>query len=216
MKLFLFDHCPYCIRALMVANYHQLSIQEVYLQNHDTQARIEKVDKNTVPILETQSGDYLAESLDIITYLNSLSHHNSLLPAQYQTEIQQLQQELEPNMYPLIFPRWLKIPLPEFQCEEATAWFTRNKSPMINESFEAAFANSAHYRMKLNATLANFTALSLPSERHNKLNYDDVFLFPLLRNLTVIAQVQWTPRLKQYLNEVSQLTHISLYDDVAL
>lgn len=51
MKLFVFQHCPYCIKAMMVAAYKKIDVEWVYLQNHDVDARIAKVGANMVPIL---------------------------------------------------------------------------------------------------------------------------------------------------------------------
>lgn len=216
MKLFVFDHCPFCIKAMMVAGLKKTDIELVYLQNHDIDARIEKVGVNLVPILQKPDGSYMAESLDIAAYLDDADGRPGLGEATETEKIDAWSETTRPYGSLLLFPRWLKIDLPEFQCQEAKNWFHAKKSAMIDVSFDQAFDNSAEYIEKLNTVLNQLDWLTLPSERDNKLTYDDVNLFPTLRNYTVIKGLVFPSRLRQYVDEVSGLTGITLYDDVAV
>ena len=76
MKLFLFEHCPFCMKAKMVAGIKKQSIEFIYMQNDDVDSRIEKVGANMVPILEKEDGSYMAESLDIAEFLDKHDHHS--------------------------------------------------------------------------------------------------------------------------------------------
>ena len=55
MKLFLFEHCPFCMKAKMVAGIKNQPIEFIYMQNDDVDSRIEKVGANRVPILEKEA-----------------------------------------------------------------------------------------------------------------------------------------------------------------
>ncbi|MCW8331594.1 glutaredoxin 2 [Photobacterium sp. SDRW27] len=216
MKLFVFDHCPFCIKAMMVAGLKKIDLELVYLQNHDIEARIEKVGANLVPILQKPDGSYMAESLDIAAYLDNADGHPALGASTHTDNIAAWSEATRPYGSLLLFPRWLRIDLPEFQCQEAKDWFYSKKSAMIDESFEQAFDNSANYIEKLNKVLGQLDWLTLPSERGDKLTYDDVNLFPTLRNYTVIKGLVFPSRVRQYIDEVAMLTGIPLYDDVAV
>lgn len=87
---------------------------------------------------------------------------------------------------------------------------------MIEQDFDDAFSKSDEYLTELNASFAKLSWLQLPSERNNVLSYDDVNLFPALRNLTVVKGVQFPTRIRQYIDEVAALTSTSLYDDIAV
>lgn len=216
MKLFVFDHCPFCIKAMMVAGLKKAEIELVYLQNHDVDARIEKVGANLVPILQKEDGSYMAESLDIVAYIDALDGQPQLTAARHNDSIAEWSAQSRPFSSRLLFPRWMMIELPEFQCQEAKDWFTKNKCAMIEQDFDDAFAKSDEYLAELNASFAMLNWLVLPSERHNQLSYDDVNLFPSLRNQTVIKGIQFPVRVRQYIDEIAALTGSTLYDDVAV
>ncbi|MBY8317801.1 glutaredoxin 2 [Vibrio fluvialis] len=216
MKLFIFQHCPYCIKAMMVAAYKKNDVEWVYLQNHDVDARIAKVGANMVPILQKPDGSYMAESLDIAAYFDVFDGQPSLTVAEFGDEISDWQRQIAPFNGPLVHPRWMMIDLPEFQLPEAKAWYTKNKSAMIGMSFEQAYANTADFLEPMNALLSKLNWLRLPSERNNQLSYDDVNLYPTLRNLTVVKGIQFPERVRQYLDEITALTTIPLYDEVAV
>ncbi|MBY7788634.1 glutaredoxin 2 [Vibrio fluvialis] len=216
MKLFVFQHCPYCIKAMMVAAYKKIDVEWVYLQNHDVDARIAKVGANMVPILQKSDSSYMAESLDIAAYFDAFDGQPSLTVAEFGDEISDWQRQIAPFNGPLVHPRWMMIDLPEFQLPEAKAWYTKNKSAMIGMSFEQAYANTADFLEPMNALLSKLNWLRLPSERNNQLSYDDVNLYPTLRNLTVVKGIQFPERVRQYLDEITALTTIPLYDEVAV
>ncbi|WP_318510926.1 glutaredoxin 2 [Photobacterium leiognathi] len=216
MKLFVFDHCPFCVKAMMITGLKKADIELVYLQNHDIDARIEKVGANMVPILQKPDGSYMAESLDIVEYIDNSDAHPVLTPEVHQQELVEWAEAARHCVPYLLYPRWLKIDLPEFQVEEAKTWFHDKKAPMLSVSFEQAFEDSTHYIALANDALKNLEWLTLPSERNNQLSYDDIHLFPILRNLTVAKGIQYPARVRQYLNEVSVLTSVHLYDDVAV
>lgn len=216
MKLFVFDHCPFCIKAMMVAGLKKANIELVYLQNHDVDARIDKVGANLVPILQKEDGSYMAESLDIAAYIDALDGNPVLATGSNDDNISAWADIARPYSSRLLYPRWMKVDLPEFQCQEAKAWFSKNKTAMIEQDFDDAFNKSEEYLIELNATFDKLTWLQLPSERNNVLSYDDVNLFPSLRNLTVVKGVKFPARIRQYIDQVAALTSISLYDDIAV
>ncbi|AJR07831.1 glutaredoxin 2 [Photobacterium gaetbulicola] len=216
MKLFVFDHCPFCIKAMMVAGLKKADIELVYLQNHDVDARIDKVGANLVPILQKKDGSYMAESLDIAAYIDALDGNPILATGSNDDNISAWADIARPFSSRLLYPRWMKVDLPEFQCEEAKAWFTKNKTAMIEQDFDDAFSKSDAYLAELNASFDKLSWLQLPSERNNVLSYDDVNLFPSLRNLTVVKGVKFPARIRQYIDEVAALTSTSLYDDIAV
>ncbi len=216
MKLFVFEHCPFCIRAMMTAGYKKLDVELEYIQNHDVDARIEKVGANMVPILQKDDGSYMAESLDIVAYLDGIDESAPMAAATKTAAIDTWKKRAHPYEGPLVHPRWMKIDLPEFQCQPAKDWYTKNKSTMIGMSFEQALENSAEYIAQMNSLLTEIDWLVLPSEKSQTLSYDDILTYPSLRNLTVIKGIEFPERVRQYIDEVTAITQIPLYDDVAV
>jgi hypothetical protein len=52
-RLYIYDHCPYCVRARMIFGLKGLSVDLVFLANHDEDTPINLVGSKVVPILET-------------------------------------------------------------------------------------------------------------------------------------------------------------------
>lgn len=216
MKLFVFDHCPFCIKAMMTVGYKNLPVAIEYLQNHDVQARIDKVGANMVPILQIEDGSYMAESLDIVEYLDHSDGQPQLASSTQSAKINQwLSQASEANNT-LVFPRWLKIKLPEFASQQAKDWFEKNKTRMIDMSFESAFEQSNLAIENMHSVLQQLDFLQLPSDRNNQLSYDDINLFPFLRNLTVVKDLKFPNKVAQYIEQVAKLSQIKLYTDQAI
>ena len=214
MKLYIFEHCPYCVKAMMMVQYKNLNVPFEYIQNHDVDARIEKVGANMVPILEKDDGSYMPESLDIVAYLDKKGSGERLTDAKFAAEIKEWQDKMYLPSARLMYPRWMMIELPEFQSEEAKAWFTRNKTKSIGMSFEDAVAQTDEQLAELNTLFSDISWLELPSERGNRLSYVDIY--PMLRNLTVVKGVKFPSQVRQYIEEVTALTGITLFDAVAV
>ncbi|WP_242695050.1 glutaredoxin 2 [Shewanella sp. 4t3-1-2LB] len=216
MKLFLFDHCPFCVRAMMLTGLKQLEVEWVYLLNHDVQSRLDKIGANQVPILQKPDGSYMAESLDIVAYLDHVDGQPVLLPSTQQAAIQHYLTESAYSSSRLLFPRDVCLGLPEFASDAAVDWFTQRKSAIIGISFDEALANTKTYLEGLYKCWPLLEDIRLPSSLDNRLSYDDVLLFPGLRNLTMVKGIEFSPHIRRYIDEVAQLTGVHLYAEVAL
>lgn len=200
----------------MIANYKRIKVDLVYLQNHDIEARVKRVGVNMVPILQKDDSSYMAESLDIVNYLDNFDSNPSLIPAQKQEQITAWSKSVEDFYKPLVYPRWMMIILPEFSSEEAKLWFKKNKSSTITMSFENAISRTSEYLEKMNYAISNVHWLTLPSEQGNRIGYDDINFYPMLRNLTIVKSIKFPERVRTYLDEVTALTRIPVYHDVAV
>lgn len=207
MKLYLFDHCPYCVKVRMVANYKNQPLTYVFLQNHDEATPIGLVGKKVVPIVEFDDGKAMNESLDIARHIDGLHKSPVIQPATQAAAISQWLDSARTLINLLYWPRCVQLPLPEYEQAEARAYFTDKKQQALGVSFEQALANSAQYIEQLSALLAQ--APVLPS--HGDLTWDDVELLPFLRNLTCVEGLQWPAPLRDYVNARTAQLQINVY-----
>ncbi|MCT7655598.1 hypothetical protein MBH78_14820 [Oceanimonas sp. NS1] len=103
------------------------------------------------------------------------------------SELASGRERYQQTLWNLIFPRDVRLPLPEFAKPEAIEYFTRNKTAMLGHSFEQAAGNPGppgrHARRPRPAGLA-----AAAFERADKrLGWDDIHFFPTLRNLTMVS-----------------------------
>ena len=72
MKLYIYDHCPFCARVAYIAQSLELNIELVSVDYDDAQTLIDLIGKKMVPVLQKDDGSIMAESLDIIAYFMNL------------------------------------------------------------------------------------------------------------------------------------------------
>jgi len=73
MKLYIYDHCPFCVRARMIFGLRGVAVEEVILQNDDEETPIKMIGAKQVPILQKDDGSFMGESLDIVRYIDEMA-----------------------------------------------------------------------------------------------------------------------------------------------
>ena len=216
MKLFQYDHCPFCVRADMVAKYKRVNFEPVYLLNDDADSCIDRVGKKMVPILEID-GQSMGESLDIAHKLDELGSADQVIAEGGDSDrFTQPLMSVNRAIFSLLFPRNVQIGLPEFATQSAIDFYRVNKEAMIECSFEQALENTQEHVASVELALNEIPKLVKPSDRGGMLSWDDVMIFPMLRNLTVVKGLQMPSQVIDYINEVAGLTNVELYTDRAI
>ncbi|QPG06054.1 glutaredoxin 2 [Salinimonas marina] len=215
VTLYQYLHCPYCVRADMVANYLNIDHKKVFLDNDDTDTGERLVGKKIVPILQLEDGSAMAESMDIVQHLVSMSKTDLHEGSGYQAHLQMLD-DISQATRGLLYPRHIRVTQPEFETQSARDYFQHKKEDMLGMSFDEAFENTEAYQSQVEQTLAALPEVILPEERDNQLSWDDVMLFPILRNLTLVKDLKIPDQLRSYINQVSKLTNIKCYYDQAV
>lgn len=213
MKLYVYDHCPYCVRAMMVANYKQITHETRYLLNDDEKSCYDLIGAKMLPILEFDNQSAMGESLDIVDKLNEVgATERVLLP---KTDVNSFLEPLDKANFAingLLFPRNVALGLPEFATQEAIDYFTAKKSAVLGFSFEQAMSNTASYIKEVESVLDSLPELSAG----DALSYDDVLIFPTLRNLTMVEGLRMPAHIVRYLERISVMTAVPLYYDKAI
>ena len=70
MKLYHYDHCPFCVRARMIFGLRGVEVENIILANDDEDTPIGMIGAKQVPILEKDDGTFMGESLDIVHYID--------------------------------------------------------------------------------------------------------------------------------------------------
>ena len=52
MKLYIYDHCPFCVRARMIFGLRDVAVEEIVLANDDEATPIGMIGSKQVPILQ--------------------------------------------------------------------------------------------------------------------------------------------------------------------
>ena len=217
MRLYIYHHCPFCLRAVMVANYKNVEHETVFLLNDDEDSCFRLINAKQVPILEFADGTAMAESLDIAHQFDELGDAAKVMRAACGAEaFTQAFNQVNAAFLALFYPRCLAVGLPEFMSEEATHYFRVKKEKALGQSFADAMAATPKHLASIQAMLNALPAPALPSAHGNTLSWDDLLIFPTLRNLTLVQGLTFPAPLLSYLSEVSELCDCPLYFDQAI
>ncbi|WP_439327703.1 glutaredoxin 2 [Lonepinella sp. BR2357] len=216
MKLYVFDHCPYCVRARMIFGLKKQAVELVYIQNDDETTPVGLIGKKAVPILQKEDGSAMPESLDIVRYVDD-NYGEKLLFDVVRPESEAAIKQIGSYYNHLLLPRFVQLGLPEYETKGALDYFINKKTAFIGD-FAENLAQSAQYIAKLQQDLLVLDALILAEDKANgqQLSIEDIMLFPMLRNLTCVKGLVLPQGLKNYVQTMAKLTGIGLYTDKAI
>ena len=216
MKLYIYDHCPFCVRARMIFGLRGLPLETENLMNDDEATPIGMIGAKQVPILQKEDGSYMGESLDIVRYVDEQAGQGRL-KEDIRPELQAWLDKVGEYNNKLVQPRTVKIGLPEFATPEAVKYFVDKKEQNIG-NFDTNLNKTAQYLERINADLLELDGL-ISNEGvgvNGEAAMEDILLFPILRNLTVTRGIEWPQNVMDYLMRMSEAGSVDLYFDRAL
>ncbi|MBE0148367.1 glutaredoxin 2 [Serratia fonticola] len=213
MKLFIYDHCPFCVKARMIFGLKDLPVRLVTLLSDDEITPISMIGKKMAPILQKDDGSYLPESMDIVHYVDNLDG-KPLLTGKTNPAITAWLQYTATYVNKLLLPRFANADFEEFATDNARRYFS-DKKQAASGDFAVLLADSADLIAQLEQDLATLSPLIQSSEAVNgTLSEDDIHLFPLLRSLSIVAGVALPDNVEAYRNRMAQRVDIPLLFDM--
>ncbi|KES15206.1 Glutaredoxin 2, partial [Gilliamella apicola SCGC AB-598-I20] len=118
--------------------------------------------------------------------------------------------------YKLECPRYIKLGLAEFATQAAIDNFVTNKSKKLG-AFDDCLAQTDSLIAKVSDLLNQLEPLVVSSNACNgTLSWDDICLFPILRNLTCVKGLKFPAKIKDYLQSMSEKSKVNLFFDKAV
>ncbi|MGB7800123.1 glutaredoxin 2 [Buttiauxella sp.] len=215
MKLYIYDHCPFCLKARMIFGLKNIPIELNVLLNDDEATPTKMVGKKVVPILQKDDSRYMPESMDIVHYVDKLDGE-PLLTGSTNAAISDWLRHVNSYVQQLTLPRIAKAPFDEFATPQARSYFANKKEAMIG-SFADHLSHSPGLIKKISDDLRKLDKLIVqPNAVNGELSEDDIHLFPLLRNLTLVAGIDWPSRVAAYRDNMAKQTQINLLSSHAI
>jgi glutaredoxin 2 len=213
MKLYVYDHCPYCVKARMIFALTQTPYALITLLNDDEETPIRMVGKKVVPILEKEDGSFMPESMDIVHYVDGLGA-TSVLRTEEHTTLALWCNQARNYLYALAMPRWVRAPLAEFATQSARAYFIKKKEAMIG-SFDDALRQSDAWIDQANSHLHLLDGLLETDRLDAGVSEYDIHLFAVLRGLSIVRGIVYPPQVDAYRTHMAHRTQIPLHDAYA-
>ncbi|QIW16831.1 glutaredoxin, GrxB family [Pasteurellaceae bacterium RH1A] len=213
MKLYIYEGCPFCVRARMIFGLKNLPVELVILQQDDD-LPVKLVGKKTVPILETDHGQVMPESLDIVSYVDGLSGQ-PLLTDQVRPAVQAWADKMG-YVFQLYIPRSVELNLPEHQSPSAKRYYIESKTERFGD-FAGLMAQTPELVAQVDQDLAELEGLMLGQGSLNQgLSLEDILVFPTLRSLTAVKGLSFPAKLQAYVEDMSKRTGVALFSGQAI
>ncbi|EES6261467.1 TPA: glutaredoxin 2 [Shigella sonnei] len=215
MKLYIYDHCPYCLKARMIFGLKNIPVELHVLLNDDAETPTRMVGQKQVPILQKDGSRYMPESMDIVHYVDKLDG-KPLLTGKRSPAIEEWLRKVNGYANKLLLPRFAKSAFDEFSTPAARKYFVDKKEASAG-NFADLLAHSDGLIKNISDDLRALDKLIVkPNAVNGELSEDDIQLFPLLRNLTLVAGINWPSRVADYRDNMAKQTQINLLSSMAI
>ena len=215
MKLFIYDHCPFCVKARMIFGLKNIPVELNILMNDDVDTPTRMIGQKMAPILQKDDSRYLPESMDIVHYVDKLDGA-PLLTGKRNPAIEEWLRKVNGYANRLLIPRFATGAFDEFATPQARAYFVAKKEAAIGD-FTEHLSHSPGLIKNISDDLRALDKLIVkPNAVNGELSEDDIHLFPLLRNLTLVAGISWPSRVTDYRDNMAKQTQINLLSSQAV
>ncbi|ARS52471.1 glutaredoxin 2 [Kushneria konosiri] len=216
MDLYIYDHCPFCVKARMIFGLRDVPVRLQTLLNDDAETPVRLVGEKKVPILEFEDGYTLAESMAIVKCIDSEDEGVKVMDGPRNPEITRWISAASETVAKLFIPRVPRAPLGEFATPEAAEHFTHDKQAMFDD-FETLLDQTPELLVDTQRWLNELDALiQSPEAVNGVLSLDDIELFPVLRQLSLVEGVKYPENVEAYRQSMSQLADVPLHDELAI
>ncbi|CAI3929191.1 Glutaredoxin 2 (GrxB) (PDB:1G7O) [Commensalibacter communis] len=215
MKLYIYEHCPFCVMTKMIFVLKNYPVETVYLLYDDVQTPMHMVGRKALPVLEYKPNRFMSESIDIIHYIDqNIGEAQITLPIV--DEIAQWVKEVERFIYRLAYPRWIRAPFPEFSSDEAKKYFYKSKDPsgrgFMSDLADPALLQKAQKAInKLENILVDYPLI----DRIKPISISSLSLFSQLHSLSIIKGLNYGNIVDRWRKNTAENFFISLNDEFA-
>lgn len=244
--VYVYDHCPFCVRVRLALGLKNVKHNLYFLANDDIKTPTSLIGKKVAPIFRLPEDDMtMGESLDIIELVDNderFGPTNLFNPTTGRKDIKAWQKSVQTLLRTLQRPRYVATGLlPEFQQIDGRHAFIKNHQlppfekpewkgdaseenpgmPMDKKLMlyaEAMAKDPAPMIEELNAKLVELDDIVFCEQYCSEggLSMDDIDLWSRLRSITIIKDVTWPTKLRAYMDNLSALGDVPLYDEMAI
>jgi len=220
MKLYVYDHCPYCVKARMIFGFKDLDFKLITLLNDDEDTPIAMIGQKMVPIFEKEDGSFMPESMDIVRYVDDHYGNKLLVGDERNAKLEKWFEDINEYMYKLTMPAWVEAEageyLEEFATESAKQYFIKRKQIYIGD-FPEQRARAEEYKLEVNQLFKELNEIIENDGAVNgTLSEADIHLFAILRSLSIIKGLEYPEKLNSYRMYMSDYSGVLLHDAIAV
>jgi len=214
MKLYIYEHCPFCVKARMIFGLKNVPVELVVMRNDDEETPKKLIGQKMAPILQKQDGSAMPESMEIVHYVDRLEGE-PLITGALNPAIGEWLRQMNSYVNKLLLPRIAEAGFAEFATPEARDYFRNKKQASIGD-FDELKTHAPGLIKKVSDDLRKLDKLIVqPNAVNGELSEDDFNLFPLLRSLTLVTGIDWPSRVADYRDNMAKQTQVNLLSSLA-
>ncbi|MGJ7546952.1 glutaredoxin 2 [Pseudomonas alloputida] len=204
MKLYIYDHCPFCTRARMIFGLKGLPVDLQVIMEGDAETPTRLIGKKAVPILEKDDGTRMGESLDIVRYVDAIG--TPALVASQDEVLDAWVKEVWPTALKLFIPRFVEGDFTEVATPEAREAYRQREEQAFGD-LEALLRATPKLAGEIEPMLGALVPLL---ESRSAIGINDITLWPVLRSLSIVSAVNFPDSVRSYMEHISQKTGVGL------
>ncbi|HKS14334.1 MAG TPA: glutaredoxin 2 [Pseudomonas sp.] len=207
MKLYIYEHCPFCTRARMIFGLKGLAVERSVILEGDAETPTRLIGKKAVPILEREDGSHMGESLDIVRYVDAIGTPVLTTPADEALDAW-VKQVWTPALK-LFIPRFTKGDFAELATPEAREAYRLREEQAFGD-LEALMVTTPALLLEVNAALRELVPLL---EGREALGISDITLWPVLRSLSIVRGLEYPETVLGYMDRLASQSAVPLLFD---
>lgn len=217
MKLYQYQHCPFCIRVRMVLHRKSMPYECVDVLYDDVDTPTALVGRKQCPIMQFADGSLMKESGDIIARLET--DYPAVLPRRVKlpADIRAALAAFRQTSNQLIKPRVIQAGFPEFATQAAQDYYRKKYEQRWQTSFAACMQQTPVLLPSMQQALYTLsTAIEAHQLLEQPFSHIDLQLFPAIACVTVVRELHFPGPLHDYLCQQAEASGFSLFFAVAL
>lgn len=207
MKLYVYDHCPFCVKARMIFGLKSLPVELSFVLENDVETPTRLVGKKTTPVLQKADGSHMAESMDIVHYIDGLYGEPIVATTGQNSPIKVWHDTAWRPILDLSIPRLVSADLPEFATPQARAAFKARQEKNFGD-FDTLVGRTPQLMLDIEQQLQELDTLLAGREQ---VDADDFVLYPSLRMLSAVNGVRYPANVKRYMQRIEKVTGVLLH-----
>lgn len=204
MKLYIYEHCPFCTRARMIFGLKGLPIELRVIREDDAETPTRLIGKKVLPILTKSDGRHLGESLDIVRYVDSLG--TPVLTAPPDTALDAWGKDVWKSALKLFIPRFTTGEFAELSPTSAREAYRLREQQAFGD-LGALLEQTPELLEEVNQKLEVLAPLLLGRKA---VGYSDITLWPILRSLTIAKGVNFPLPVRAYVERLEKQSGVPL------
>jgi len=204
MKLYIYEHCPFCTRARMIVGLKRLPVTLQVIMEGDAETPLRLIGKKAVPILQKGDGSHMGESLDIVRYLDGIGP--TVLMAPQDPTLDAWVKETWPTALKLFIPRFVQADFAEINTPMAREAYRLREEQAFGD-LDALHGTTSKLVAELQPLINDLVPLV---KDRTTIGINDVTLWPVLRSLSIVRAVEFPDQVLKYMRRLSDACGVPL------